>query len=91
MELGDLAHVLERRAALALNHDARARRERVQHRLDRLRQAGGDEDEQRIGQDHGIKKTPQSGDRHRLSTGSLCASGLVASECAALGPGCAFD
>ncbi len=52
VELGDLADVLERRAAFALNHDAGASTERIEHRLHRLRQARGDEDEERVGEDH---------------------------------------
>src|SRR6266496_766418 len=66
MQLSDLADVLERRTALALDDGPRPRRKGVENRLNRSRQAGGDVDEKGVGEDskHADKKALERRSRH---------------------------
>src|SRR5215204_7632561 len=83
MQLGDPPRELERRAVLLLHHRPRAPSEAVEHRADRLRQAGGAEHDHRIparrgspaGLHSGAERGEQKRDSKRPHVANLVARG----------------
>src|SRR6185503_6913437 len=57
MKLGDLANVLERRAALTLDDRAGARGVCIEQRLHRLAEAGSEVEDERVGEN--VKHSPK--------------------------------